>query len=234
MDLSALSRNLQALHRHITFPVRVDQAVALQLAQPEPPVNPYLFQVFQAGIPAVKKHVLRLKTSLLSRGQHVSKVVVLTVPTQRFIVNPKIAGNQRLSISPQQGKQVDAHHHPMMFATPMTGHQFHLPGIRFVQSGVVQHQNPSLRLYQSPGFLPQRLGVGRLSPQQAGEGVMGWSTFPSWLTPGRFAAGEILLGGYQKVNIVQSITPGWVHSCPPPVFFYPLGSIPNMVTQGTQ
>jgi hypothetical protein len=66
--------------------------------------------------------------------------------------------------------------------------------------------------------LPQRLGVGRLSPQQAGEGVMGWSTFPSWLTPGRFAAGEILLGGYQKVNIVQSITPGWVHSCPPPFF----------------
>jgi hypothetical protein len=104
-----------------------------------------------------------------------------------------------------------------MLATPMAGDQFHLPGVRLVQGGVIQDQDPSFQVYQATGFLPQRLRVGRLSPQQTTEGIMGWATLGARLASGGFGTGETLLGGYQKVNIVQRITPIWVHSYSSPV-----------------
>lgn len=62
-----------------------------------------------------------------------------------------------------------------MLAAPMARDQLHLLGLGFVQRGVVQQQQTAvahLRRHQLLRFMPQRLGVGRLSGQQAGEGIM--------------------------------------------------------------
>ncbi len=103
----------------------------------------------------------------------------------------------------------------------MAGYQLHPLGVGLVQSGVIQHQHPFLPMHQSLSLLPQRLRVGRLSPQQPGESVMGWGLRRCQLTPGRFTTGKALLGGHQKLSVVHSITLGRVHLPHPTSPHYP-------------
>jgi len=76
-------------------------------------------------------------------------------------------------LGPEQGHQGDSLHHPALLTAPVKGHPLHLPGIGLIQGGVVQHQQPPLPIHESLGCPPQRLRVGRLPLQQAGEGVVG-------------------------------------------------------------
>src|SRR5215210_9578256 len=101
-----------------------------------------------------------------------------------------------------------------MLTTPMTVHQLHLLGVGLVQRGVVVYQKPVLWLDQRLGFGPQRLRVGRLSREQAGEGIVsrwGFGARRLWLGASCLGAGENLLGGDQELNVVQFVTSGWVH-----------------------
>jgi hypothetical protein len=93
----------------------------------------------------------------------------------------------------------------------MAGYQFDVSGIGFIQGSIVQHQKTAFTLYQSFGLLPQRLGVGRLSGQQTGKGIMSGGIAILRLTTRGFSTTEDLLRSDQKVNVIQFIAFGWIH-----------------------
>ena len=119
----------------------------------------------QAAGPAVEGDQARVKATLPGGGEHGAKVLVLGHTSHRFVVEPIVAGDGVCAITPQQGDQVDATDHAMMFARPVAMHQLDLLGIRLVQRGVVEDQE----------LIVQDDVLAGLSPERGGSGARRWS-----------------------------------------------------------
>jgi hypothetical protein len=81
-------------------------------------------------------------------------------------------------------------HYPPVQPTPMPGDQGHLLGVGLIQGGIIQHQHPLVGENGPLHFLPQRLRVGRLSPEQASEGIVRGRCCPLGLRAGCLTTGE--------------------------------------------
>jgi len=55
----------------------------------------------------------------------------------RFVIDPKVAGDQRFSIHPEQGQKVNPLNYLLMLAAPVMRHQRHLLGIGLIQGRVI-------------------------------------------------------------------------------------------------
>ena len=162
----------------------VHPPVGPQLAQPEPSLIPDGFQILQAGIPTVEEHPTGLKAPPLRHLQHPPEVAVLGQSAQGTVIDPEIAGYQRIAISPQQGQQVDAPYHSLMLAAPMPELQCRssnagtpVPSAwrRACPGWCRPAPAPPPPVAPIPGFPATAPPCRGLSPQQTGECVMGWS-----------------------------------------------------------
>ena len=197
--------------RHVAAPIGVDLSVGLEARQPRPIVGANPLEVVEGSIPAIEHHALGLKAARLGTGQHRPEVLVLVVAPDRLVIDAEVAGNASEAVRPDHTYEIDAQDHPVMFAAPMARHQFDPLGIGLVQGGIVQSQHAALKGDQSLRLSPQRLGIGRLSCEQAREGVMGWRRAPFRMTAGGLSTTEGALSGDQEVDVVVVCTLGWVH-----------------------
>ena len=212
MNDQALSGDQDLTDGAIATAIQTDQTVALELGQPRPATIPHRFQVFQAGVPAIKSHDLRLKLARLGGLDHVSKVFVLAQAILSLVVNAKVAGQATVTTHPHQRNQVDALHHPPMLARPMAAHQRHFRGIGLIQCAIVDYQYAALALHHWPNLLPQACAVGWHALQQARIGVMRWRVVLGRMCLRGFHAAKHLPRRDQKVDIVQFIAFGWIHA----------------------
>ena len=70
--------------RPIASSVRVDPPVVLEPCQPTPLDYINSYAVHQAAVPAVKKHIFRLESTLPGRVDQVPEVVILRLAVVRF------------------------------------------------------------------------------------------------------------------------------------------------------
>jgi len=190
--------------RSIARPVRVQPPVVLEPCQPPPPdrINP--FEVHQAAVPAVKKHIFRLESALLGRVDQVPEMVVLRLAVIRLVIDPVITRQVALAIGPEQRQQVDPLDHSMMLARPHVMDKVHLPRVRLVQDGVIQHQDPGVQPNLRLHLQPQGV-VGWLKPvQQPGVRIMRGFNRTNRVGPLRLHRRRIHRGGDQKVDEVFS------------------------------
>ena len=139
--------------RPIANSVRVHPPVVLEPCQPSPPDRVNLFEVHQAAIPAVKKHIFRLESAFLGRVNQVPEMVVLGLAIIRLVIDPVIARQVALAIGPLQRQQIDPLDHSMVVARPHLMDQLHLPRLRFVYDSVIQNQYA--RWSDTPSLSPQ-------------------------------------------------------------------------------
>jgi hypothetical protein len=200
-------------NRMVPSPIRIHQAIALQLGQPMPVQSPHILQVFQTRVPAIKSYQLRFKAAFRSCLQHGSKMIVLRQLILFLGVYPKITWPMSFAFRPQQANQIDAHHDPVMLARPMTSDQFHCSGVWLVQRAVIDDQNTPVKDHTRLDFFPQRLAIRSYAVQQTGVSVMRW-TFLLGLRvrAGGFGVAKHFLRRYQKVNVIQFITFWLVHA----------------------
>ncbi len=128
---------------------------------------------------------------------------------QRFIVDVAVTGQTGGAIRPDQGEQVDALNHLMMFAAPMAGYQVHLARIRLIQGGVrsVRRMRAAHRA---------QLPATRRSYQAAGDAAVGQTRHAQGLgcfgcTLRCFGTGVHPLGRDQKLDIREVTDFRWIH-----------------------
>ena len=102
MDYRAGCGDVEFPDRSIASSVRVHPPVVLEPCQPTPPdcINP--FQVHQAAVSAIKKHIFRLESALLSRVDQVPEMVVLRLAVIRLVIDPVITRQVAFAIGPKQ------------------------------------------------------------------------------------------------------------------------------------
>ena len=100
MDYRAGWRDVTIPDRPIASSVRVHPPVVVEPCQPSPPDRVNLFEVHQAAIPAVKKHIFRLESAFLGRVNQVPEMVVLGLAIIRLVIDPLIARQVALAIGP--------------------------------------------------------------------------------------------------------------------------------------
>ena len=100
MDYRAGWRDVTIPDRPIASSVRVHSPVVLEPCQPSPPDRVNLFEVHQAAIPALKKHIFRLESAILGRVNQVPEMVVLGLAIIRLVIDPVIARQVALAIGP--------------------------------------------------------------------------------------------------------------------------------------
>lgn len=86
------------------------------------------------------------------REQHLLEMVILVQSIMRFLIQPKVAWKSGFARRPYQTDHVNASHHPMILARPVSGDQAYRLCIRLVQRRVIQHL---------PAFPPHRSHDGR-------------------------------------------------------------------------
>ena len=99
----------------------------------------------------------------------------------------------------------------MMFARPVAMHQLDLLGIRLVERGVVEDQEPIVQDDVLAGLSPERGGVGSKALEQASERIMGGAPRRGGLHTRGFRPGEDEWGRHQKIDVVQVSDFGLVH-----------------------
>jgi hypothetical protein len=110
------------------------------------------------------------------RFEHGPEVIILGLAIIRRTKQAIIAGDGVRVVTAHQGHQVDTGHNPVLFARPLAMYQGNLAGIRFVQGGIVNHQQTARVIDKQFGLLPQRRGI-RLEPlQKAVHGIMRGAT----------------------------------------------------------
>ena len=108
--------------------------------------------------------------------QHRTKVVILGHIVLLFVIEAEITRQAGFTICPQQGNQVDSLDNLSVLARPVTRDQRHLPGIEFVQRGVVNNQQALTKFNQRLYLRPQCFAIRPNSVQQTGVGIMRWSS----------------------------------------------------------
>jgi hypothetical protein len=215
MHLPSRYGNLNAGHRDIAGPIRVDQPIVLQAGQEVPAMRSHGLQVVETAVPTVETDEPGREPSFFRRHEHGAKVLVLGLTRgQGFVIDSTITGQGHPSISPHQRQQIDAGNHAMMFAAPMAGHQLHLTGIGFVQRRVIEQEQAGGSRHEGQHFLPQRRRVGRLSVQQAHKGIVRRWVNGVWCTLGGFRTRVDPLSGDQKLDIINICHFWWIHTTP--------------------
>jgi hypothetical protein len=111
--------------------------ISFEPSQPNPTIPSNLLEIVQTAVPAIKHHTLGSNPSFPGDCQHRTEVVVLDGPIHTLLVEAIVQGNVTVALRPQQGKEVDALHHPSMLTRPMPSDQFHLLGIPLVERRVI-------------------------------------------------------------------------------------------------
>jgi hypothetical protein len=187
-------------------------AVGLQLREPAPAVAPDRLQVLQAGVPAVEHDALRGEAACPRRRQHRAEVVVLAQPIARLVVEPVVAGDQRRTVGPQQGQEIDALHDPPVLARPLPCEQADLARVGLVQRAVVADQDACLAPDLRHRFRPQSRRIGFQAVQQAGEGVVRRRVGLRGLHAGGCRAAHRAWAGHQEVDVVDGVAFRGVHA----------------------
>jgi hypothetical protein len=110
--------------------VRVNEAIAFQLRKPIPAEATDSFQVLNTGLPAIKQHTLRRKSSLGSLYQHLAEVVVVCRAVRRLVKQAVVARYISLAVSSQQSDKIYTRNDTSMLARPVAADEFNLSGIR--------------------------------------------------------------------------------------------------------
>jgi hypothetical protein len=139
----------------------------------------------------------------VSTLEHVTKVLVLVDVIEGFVAEAAIYGQLGPAIRPEQGDEADAPHNALVFAAPMPMHQFHVPGMGFVQGTVVYDEQSRLEAHEGLCLGPQRLGVRRLSCEQAGISIMGRRLVRRSIGLSRFDTTEGGVCRQEKLDVVQ-------------------------------
>ena len=90
-------------------------------------------------------------------------MIIFILPVLVRIIDPKIYRNYCGTVSPDGRDQVDALNNPMVFSAPMSGDQFDLMRIGFVESTIIDYEDTFIGPDQPFCFVIQRLRVVRLS-----------------------------------------------------------------------
>ena len=113
-----------------------------------------------------------------------------------------VKGEFGSSIGPEQSDKIDAVDATMMLAAPVLMNQFDMPSMGLVEGAVVKDQKTRIGLNKRFRFVPQRLGIGRLSLKQAGISVMGRRKIRRTIRFRRFDTGKGGLRRQQKLDVV--------------------------------
>jgi hypothetical protein len=208
---SSVGRNQNLGNSPIASMVDTHLTVRFELGQPRPVQLTQQFEVIQPTVPTIKCHQVWFKPALLGSLDHVLKVVILAQPIVRFVVNPKVARQPRVTIGPHQRNQINPLHYTSMLARPVPRYQRHFRRIRLIQRTIINHQHPLLALYQHLNFRPQRRTIRGQALQQARIGVMRWRSFIRRCLC-RFDCAKNTLCGNQKMDVVQFVAFGWIHA----------------------
>ncbi len=98
----------------------------------------------------LSKNLSRLKPTLPSHQRYPPEMIVLGQSAQWLVIDPDIAGQQRVAVGPEQRHQVVAPHPLSRLAPSISRHQFHLLGVRLVQYGVSSASTPAARCTSGP------------------------------------------------------------------------------------
>jgi hypothetical protein len=101
-----------------------------------------------------------LKAALFGRLEHGLEVIVIGEAAEWLIKQAIIAGDGVLTITLQQGQQIDTADDTMMFTGPMAVHQFDLLGIQLVKRGIVEDQQAVVAIVMLLGFVPEWCSIG--------------------------------------------------------------------------
>ena len=91
MDYGAGCRDVPIPNRPIASPSRVEPPVLFEPCHPSPSDRIDLSEIYQAAIPAVKKHALRMESARLGHGDQVPEMVILGLAIIRLVIDPVIA-----------------------------------------------------------------------------------------------------------------------------------------------
>jgi len=83
------------------------------------------------------------------------KVFVFGLSPFWFVINPKVAGDEGLTLRPEQGQKGNPLDYLLVLAAPVMRHQRHLLGIGLIQGRVIQDQKPLPQVHE--GFLESSL-----------------------------------------------------------------------------
>lgn len=123
MNDPSLRWDINFRDRSVPRVIRINEPVGFQPGEPVPGHRPDQFQVLHTCIPAIKHNTFRTEPAVFCYIQHVPKMIVLGLTICIFVVDPKIYGNNRFSIRPDSGNQVDSLDHPMVFPAPVAGNE---------------------------------------------------------------------------------------------------------------
>src|SRR6185312_13595347 len=122
----------------VTLAVEVHLAVDLQLGREGPAARPDRLEILRARVPAIEGDTTWLEAAGLGLLEHRQVVVVPGHAVLGLVVDPIVAGDDRVTIGPDQADQVDAPDDPLVLARPVTADQFDLLGVVLVEGRVVE------------------------------------------------------------------------------------------------
>lgn len=189
----------------------IDQTIRFQPRQPNPLKSADFLEVGQAGVPTIKGHTLGLEAAFVRLVQHLLEVVVLRQAIIGFVIESVVARDVAVAIRPQQGHEVNAAHHRMMFTRPVTGDQLDLASKGLIQSRVVKNEDAIAQINLGLGFLPHGFGIRLEAVQQALESVVCRRPLLVWLHTGGFGGAASFGCRNQKVDIVLFVAFGRIH-----------------------
>jgi hypothetical protein len=198
--------------RSIAAAIRIHQAIGVQSRQPLPAERANQFQVSQRAVPAIKTHVARGQAALLGGFEHRPDVIVLGLAIIGRIIQAIIAWDGVRVVPPHQGHEVDAGHNPVMFARPLAMYQGNRARIRFVQGGIVNHQQTARAIDKQFGLLPQRRGIRREPLQEATDAFMRGPMRRIRLHTGGFGTRDHVRCGDQKRDVIEIGHFGCIHA----------------------
>jgi len=202
MDHRAGWRNVTIRHRPIPCPVWVHPPVMLEPCQPSPPDRVNLFDVHQAAVAAVKKHIFPLESPFLGHVNQSPEMVVLGLAIIRLAIDQVIARKVALTIGPKQRQQINPFDNGMVLARPHVVDKIHLAFVWFVQNRIVQHQYPGGQTHLRLHLKPKCIVCWLKRVQQTGVRIMCVFARTNRISPLRFHRRRIHRSGDQKVDEV--------------------------------
>ena len=98
---------------HSNLPVRFEPCKKM------PAQRAHQFQIVNRSLPAIKTNKSGIKSALACREQHLGEMVVFGFTIPVFIKHAIIHRHTPLAVAPQQGNQIDALDHRLLFARPV-------------------------------------------------------------------------------------------------------------------
>lgn len=125
----------------IALAVRVHLPILFQARKPNPAETADQLEVIGAAVPAIKDYTSWLKSSLARFGKHLLKVIILGQPITSLVIDAIIARDVTVAVAPQQGDEIDATDHILVFARPVTAYKINLSSIGLVQSRIIKDED---------------------------------------------------------------------------------------------